>query len=58
MASHSGNTSDSGERATFGKRSRKEPSPSAFAFGAPSDSPSPYSFGSTEHSAWLPPAAS
>ena len=52
----SGNTSDSGERATFGKRSRKEPSPSAFAFGAPSDSPSPYSFGSTEHSAWLPPA--
>ena len=56
MASHSGNTSDSGERATFGKRSRKEPSPSAFAFGAPSDSPSPYSFGSTEHAAWLPPA--
>lgn len=58
MATHSGNTSDSSvsDRATFGKRSRKEPTPSAFAFGAPSETPSPYSFASTEHSPWLPPA--
>ena len=59
MANHSGNTSDSSvsDRATFGKRSRKEPTPSAFTFGAPpSETPSPYSFASTEHSAWLPPA--
>ena len=62
MANHSGNTSDSSmsDRATFGKRSRKEPTPSAFAFGptpgAPREEHSPYSFASTEHSAWLPPA--